>query len=121
MGVRGDDIPGVADLLGTKLTPNEFVAYLELTTLTRPAQPARTRSPPTPDGFANFASMGIQLGGIGAMAPEAPPRPRPPGRPALFVGFLATLVNAAIAGVLDLNSEVHHGTPDRQPPARRVA
>ena len=51
-------------------------------------------------GFANFASVGIQLGGIGAMAPERRHDLARLGARALFVGFTATLLNASIAGVL---------------------
>ncbi|MCI0378631.1 MAG: Na+ dependent nucleoside transporter domain protein [Gemmataceae bacterium] len=51
-------------------------------------------------GFANVASIGIQLGGIGAMAPERRSDLARLGGRALFVGFVATLLNAAIAGVL---------------------
>ena len=51
-------------------------------------------------GFANFASVGIQLGGIGAIAPERRHDLARLGMKALFVGFLATLVNAAVAGLL---------------------
>jgi CNT family concentrative nucleoside transporter len=51
-------------------------------------------------GFANFASVGIQLGGIGAMAPGRRHDLARLGGRALFVGFLATLLNASIAGLL---------------------
>ncbi len=51
-------------------------------------------------GFANFASVGIQLGGIGAIAPDRRHDLARLGGRALFVGFVATLLNAAIAGVL---------------------
>jgi CNT family concentrative nucleoside transporter len=51
-------------------------------------------------GFANFSSVGIQLGGIGAMAPERRHDLARLGGRALFVGFVATLLNAAVAGVL---------------------
>jgi CNT family concentrative nucleoside transporter len=51
-------------------------------------------------GFANFASIGIQLGGIGAMAPSRRPDLARLGGRALLTGFLVTLVNAAVAGVL---------------------
>jgi CNT family concentrative nucleoside transporter len=51
-------------------------------------------------GFANFSSIGIQLGGIGALAPERRGDLARLGLTALFVGFLATLLNAAIAGLL---------------------
>ena len=51
-------------------------------------------------GFANFASVGIQLGGIGAMAEDRRADLAKLGMRALFVGFLATLINAAVAGML---------------------
>jgi CNT family concentrative nucleoside transporter len=51
-------------------------------------------------GFANIGSIGIQLGGIGAMAPERRADLARLGLTALIGGFLATLINASIAGVL---------------------
>ena len=51
-------------------------------------------------GFANFASVGIQIGGIGAMAPERRGDLAKLGLRALFVGFTATVLNAAVAGIL---------------------
>jgi CNT family concentrative nucleoside transporter len=51
-------------------------------------------------GFANFSSVGIQLGGIGAMAPNRRHDLARLGMKALFVGFTATLLNAAVAGLL---------------------
>jgi CNT family concentrative nucleoside transporter len=51
-------------------------------------------------GFANFASIGIQLGGIGAMAPNRRSDLARLGLRALLGGFLATLINASIAGIL---------------------
>ena len=51
-------------------------------------------------GFANFASVGIQLGGIGGMAPTRRGDLARLGSRALLVGFLATLINAAIASML---------------------
>lgn len=51
-------------------------------------------------GFANFASVGIQLGGIGAMAPDRRHDLARLGMKALFVGFIATLINACVAGIL---------------------
>ncbi|HQR05358.1 MAG TPA: nucleoside transporter C-terminal domain-containing protein [Gemmatales bacterium] len=51
-------------------------------------------------GFANFASVGIQIGGIGSIAPERRHDLARLGMKALFVGFLATLVNACVAGML---------------------
>jgi concentrative nucleoside transporter, CNT family len=71
MGVPSADVPAVADLLGTKLVANEFVAYVKLTTEYRTSSPrSYVLATYALTGFANFASIGIQLGGIGAMAPE---------------------------------------------------
>jgi concentrative nucleoside transporter, CNT family len=50
-------------------------------------------------GFANFGSIGIQLGGIGAMAPTRRSDLARLGTRALFAGFLATLINASIASL----------------------
>ncbi len=105
MGVEAADIGKVGTLLGAKLSINEHYAYLLM----------KGWKAATPDymsarsyqltafaltGFANFASVGIQLGGIGALAPERRHDLARLGLKALFVGFTATLLNAAIAGIL---------------------
>src|SRR5204862_4953309 len=96
-----DDVPRVADLLGTKLVLNEFVAYTKYREyMPDMSMDARVLSTYALTGFANFASIGIQLGGIGAMAPERRHDLARLGWRALLVGFTATLLNAAIAGVL---------------------
>jgi concentrative nucleoside transporter, CNT family len=101
IGVKIADVPFVADLLGTKLVANEFVAYGIFQTKAAGLSP-RTRILCTYalTGFANFGSIGIQLGGIGAMAPTRRADLARLGGKALFVGFVVTLVNAAIAGML---------------------
>ncbi|MDQ3487491.1 MAG: Na+ dependent nucleoside transporter domain protein, partial [Acidobacteriota bacterium] len=68
MGVPAADVPAMGDLLGTKLVANEFVAYVKLTTEYRGVISDRSYTLATYalTGFANFASIGIQLGGIGA-------------------------------------------------------
>ncbi|MCL4812292.1 MAG: Na+ dependent nucleoside transporter domain protein [Vicinamibacteraceae bacterium] len=101
MGVPAADIPAVADLLGTKLVANEFVAYVKLTTEYRDIDP-RSYSLATYalTGFANFGSIGIQLGGIGGLAPERRHDLARLGMRALLGGFLATLINASIASLL---------------------
>lgn len=102
MGVSIQDVPAVAELLGTKLVLNEFVAYLVMAEKYRgqldPRSVALAAFALT--GFANFASIGIQLGGIGAMAPERRGELAQLGMLALAGGFLATLINAAVAGLL---------------------
>jgi CNT family concentrative nucleoside transporter len=102
MGVPDADVARVADLLGIKLVANEFVAYVKLTTEYKAlmSPQAFVLSTYALTGFANFGSIGIQLGGIGAMAPTrrgdlARLWPR-----ALLAGFLATIINASIASIL---------------------
>jgi CNT family concentrative nucleoside transporter len=102
MGVPPQDVPAVGDLLGTKLVANEFVAYVKLTQEYRGVIDDRSYTLATYalTGFANFASIGIQLGGIGAMAPTRRGDLAQLGSRALLAGFIATLINAAIAAAL---------------------
>ena len=102
MGVPGRDVPAVADLLGTKLVANEFVAYVKLTTEYRTALDPRSYTLATYalTGFANFGSIGILLGGIGGMAPTRRADLARLGLRALLAGFLATMINASIAAML---------------------
>ncbi len=106
MGVPGKDQAGVGELLGYKLALNEHVAYLRMkdwmtvpwhTALSMRSQHLAAYAL---TGFANFASVGIQIGGIGALAPERRHDLARLGMKALFVGFVATLLNASIAGLL---------------------
>jgi concentrative nucleoside transporter, CNT family len=100
MGVDGKDVPRVGELLGTKLVANEFVAYTKYQGFRELLSP-RTRVLATYalTGFANFASIGIQVGGIGAMAPSRRSDLARLGGRALLTGFLVTLINASIAGI----------------------
>jgi CNT family concentrative nucleoside transporter len=102
MGVPPADVPEVADLLGTKLVANEFVAFVKLTSEYNGVLSERGQILSTfaLTGFANFASIGIQLGGIGGLAPSRRPDLARLGMRALLVGFLATIVNASIAAML---------------------
>jgi CNT family concentrative nucleoside transporter len=102
MGVPAADVPAVGDLLGTKLVANEFLAYIKLTTEYRGVISDRSYTLATYalTGFANFASIGIQLGGIGAMAPSRRGDLARLGSRALLAGFIATLINASIAAAL---------------------
>lgn len=105
MGVEPRDVDKVASLLGSKLAINEHFAYLQFRAM-REASPefmtARSQvlTAFALTGFANFASVGVQLGGIGALAPQRRHDLARMGGRALFVGFTATLLNAAIAGAL---------------------
>lgn len=103
MGVEAADVGKVGTLLGAKLAINEHYAYLVMKGWKATPGFMTPRSYMLAafalTGFANFASVGIQLGGIGAIAPERRHDLARLGLRALFVGFAATLLNAAIAGV----------------------
>ena len=101
MGVPSADVGYMADLLGTKLVANEFVAFVKLTSQYHNVMSHRSYVLATYalTGFANFGSIGIQLGGIGAMAPTRRSDLARLGTRALFAGFLATLINASIASL----------------------
>ena len=104
MGIELQDTGTVGSLLGSKLAINEHFAYLQYKIMndTNPlfmSDRSKILTAFALTGFANFASVGIQLGGIGAMAPLRQKDLARLGGRALFVGFTATLLNAAIAGV----------------------
>jgi concentrative nucleoside transporter, CNT family len=104
MGVDAADVQHVGSLLGSKLAINEHFAYLQMKEWKLTPDFMTVRSYRLTafalTGFANFSSVGIQLGGIGAMAPDRRHDLARLGGRALFVGFTATLLNAAIAGIL---------------------
>jgi len=102
LGVSSADLPAVADLLGTKLATNEFVAYVKFSDMYRDTMSSHTRMVVTfaLTGFANFGSIGVLLGGIGGMAPSRRADLARLGPVALLGGFLATLLNAAFASIL---------------------
>jgi len=99
LGVEGGDVEKLAELLGIKLAGNEFLAYARMRDLGL-TERGRMIATFALTGFANFGSVGILIGGIGAMAPGRRPDLARLGARALLVGFVATLVNAAIAAVL---------------------
>ncbi|MBI4265921.1 MAG: Na+ dependent nucleoside transporter domain protein [Acidobacteria bacterium] len=102
LGVPAADIGPMADLLGTKLVANEFVAFVKLTGEYKGVISDRSFVLATfaLTGFANVASVGIQLGGIGGMAPNRRGDLARLGGRALLAGFIATLVNACVASML---------------------
>jgi CNT family concentrative nucleoside transporter len=102
MGTPAADVGPMADLLGTKLVANEFVAFVKLTSEYRTVMSERAYVLATfaLTGFANLGSIGIQLGGIGAMAPTRRGDLARLGSRALLAGFLATLINACVAAML---------------------
>ena len=102
LGVARPDVGAIADLLGTKLVANEFVSFVKLTSTYKGVVSDRSYVLATYalTGFANLGSIGIQLGGIGAMAPSRRADLARLGTRALLGGFVATLINAAIASIL---------------------
>lgn len=105
MGVPWADAVKVGDLLGTKLVLNEFVAYLKLSPLGGNVQSGlQPRSILIATyalcGFANFASVGILIGGIGGLAPERRTDLARLGFRALLGGFVATCLTATLAGII---------------------
>jgi concentrative nucleoside transporter, CNT family len=101
MGVPWRDAPTIGNLLGTRMAANEFVAYSQLGPL-KPSLDPRSFTIATYAlcGFANFSSIGIQIGGIGALAPSRRHDLARLGIRAMLAGTLANFVTATIAGFL---------------------
>ncbi|EQC49972.1 nucleoside transporter, NupC family [Bacteriovorax sp. BSW11_IV] len=101
MGVPWADCMTVGSLLGKKLILNEFVAYLDLAKHLNDLSPRSVViSTYALCGFANFSSIAIQVGGIGALAPERRKDLALLGVRSLIGGTLACLMTACIAGIL---------------------
>lgn len=102
MGVPAQDVNNAATLLGQKLTVNEFVAFKNLTTKIVPivTDKGLLIISIAICGFANFSSVGMQIGGIGVLVPERRPDLAKLGLKALFCGTLASYLSATIAGIL---------------------
>jgi CNT family concentrative nucleoside transporter len=101
MGVPWKDAFVIGDLLGTRMVLNEFIAYSRLGTLKESLDPRSfTIATYALCGFANFGSIGIQIGGIGALAPERKDDLARLGFRALVAGTLANFMTACIAGML---------------------
>ena len=101
LGVSWKDSMAVGNLLGTRLVLNEFVAFLELAPLKAQLDPRSfTIATYALCGFANFSSIAIQIGGIGALAPSRKPDLARLGLKAVAVGSMANYMSACIAGML---------------------
>ncbi|MEM9992060.1 MAG: nucleoside transporter C-terminal domain-containing protein, partial [Bacteroidota bacterium] len=105
LGVPTEDITSVGQLLGIKTVMNEFMAYSELFQMQQAEhislQPkSLIIATYALCGFANLASIGIQIGGIGAIAPGQRKTLTELGLLALLGGTIASFLTAAIAGVL---------------------
>jgi CNT family concentrative nucleoside transporter len=101
LGVPWRDAPVVGNLLGTRMVLNEFVAYSQLGSMKGTLDPRSfTIATFALCGFANFSSIGIQIGGIGALAPERRHDLARLGLRAMLAGTFANFVTATIAGML---------------------
>ncbi|MBP7571608.1 MAG: NupC/NupG family nucleoside CNT transporter [Acidobacteria bacterium] len=101
MGVPWRDAPTIGNLLGTRMALNEFVAYSQLGPLRESLDPRSfVIATFALCGFANFSSIGIQIGGIGALAPNRRHDLARLGLRAMLAGTLANFVTATIAGFL---------------------
>ncbi len=104
MGVAGEDITLTGRLVGEKLIASEFVGYESLAQLKSNGVFAYQRSIVMATymlcGFANFASIGIQIGGIGSLAPSRRQWLSEFGFRALLGGTLASLLSATIVGMM---------------------
>ena len=106
IGIEWNDCAHAGELLGLKMAANEFVAYGRLAEWTKPESAVeigeRTRQIMTYAlcGFANFSSIGIQLGGIGGMAPERRGDLARLGLRAMLGGTLVAFINACVANIM---------------------
>ncbi|MFT4559083.1 MAG: CNT family concentrative nucleoside transporter [Porticoccaceae bacterium] len=106
MGIPRSDVFHAGELLGLKMVANEFVAYSRLTDWQKPESVVhlteRTQIILTYAlaGFANFASVGIQIGGIGSLVPERQKDLARIAVKAMLGGTLACFMTACIAGIL---------------------
>jgi CNT family concentrative nucleoside transporter len=107
IGVAKEDIMLMGQLLGIKLAASEFVGYIQLADLKNVANATHLTYEKSIImatymlcGFANFASIGIQIGGIGSLAPGQRTQLSKFGMKALIGGTIASLISATIAGMI---------------------
>jgi CNT family concentrative nucleoside transporter len=101
-GIPWSEAATAGSLMGTKTVLNEFIAYIDLSKLAPDALSARSRIIMTYAlcGFANFGSLGIMIGGLGAMIPERRAEIVGLGMKSIVAGTLATLLTGATVGLL---------------------
>jgi CNT family concentrative nucleoside transporter len=101
IGVPWKDCLNVGNLLGTRMVINELVAFSQLGPMKALLDPRSfTIATFALCGFANFSSIGIQIGGIGALAPNKRDQLARLGFRAMLAGTMANLMSASIVGIL---------------------
>ncbi len=104
MGVPWEDCPKIGELFAVKMIVNELVAYSELQKMLQAGEQLSDRSIIIATyalcGFANFGSIGIQLGGIGGIAPERKADLAKIALKAMIAGTIAAFMTGTIAGIL---------------------
>ena len=101
IGIPWKDAPVIGNLLGTRMSINEVVAFAKLGQMKGGLDPRSfTIATFALCGFANFSSIGIQIGGIGALAPEQRGQLAKFGIRAMLAGTMANLMSACIVGIL---------------------
>ena len=102
IGIPARDVATAAQLMGTKTVLNEFVAYIDLARLPPGALSPRSQLIMTYAlcGFANFGSLGIMIGGMGAMVPERRHEIVALGLRSILSGTIASCMSGAVAGML---------------------
>jgi CNT family concentrative nucleoside transporter len=102
MGVPWSEAVTAGSLLGTKTVLNELLAYLQMAALPpeQLSEPSRLIMTYALCGFANFGSLGIMLGGLGAMVPERRGEIVALGMKSIVAGTLATLLTGTVAGLV---------------------
>lgn len=101
IGIPWHDCTSVGNLLGTRMVVNELVAFGQLGTMRAGLDPRSfTIATFALCGFANFSSIGIQIGGIGALAPQQRQQLARFGIRAMLAGTMANLMSASIVGML---------------------
>lgn len=101
LGVKYNDCQTIGNLLGTRLVLNEFIAFQQLGPLRDQLDPRSfTIATYALCGFANFSSIAIQIGGIGALAPSRKSDLARLGLKAVAAGTMANFMSACIAGML---------------------
>src|SRR5580658_676137 len=101
LGVSWNDCATIGQLLGERLVTNEFIAFIDLGTIKDHLKPKSfTIATYALCGFANFSSIAIQVGGIGALAPSRKSDLARVGLRAVAAGTMANFMSACIAGML---------------------